>query len=397
MPLFSIVIPVRDRANMLRYALQSVLNQTYGNYEVVVSDNCSSDNTGDVVREFNDGRIRYFRTDKVLPMHENYEFVFSKAKGDWVICLTSRFVMWRKALEIIASVIEEYKPQLINWQYGLYHTDTWFEPKRRNNMVLYPYDKKVTERYSDDALRRMFNLSYHDFDVPQAGYTAYRQDLLKKIKQENEYIFLPPAPDRTSCVAVLGTTPKFYHINMPLMLSGVCGESNGASCIFGQGNEFLKFLSEYKDIEIIKYTPLHINVAINHTADSVLRVKALQPERFSHLELDFVEYFTRCFAEIMNRQVRGLDVKYEKNEIFNKLKLQPIGIRLRVLMKIILKTPLSCFKQMIGPFNDDSKILRYLSYLVTKRQVICGNDAGFSNILEAEHYLNKVLDRDIGN
>jgi len=45
MPLFSILIPLRNRVHLLKYVIQSVLNQYYDDYELIVSDNDSSDDT----------------------------------------------------------------------------------------------------------------------------------------------------------------------------------------------------------------------------------------------------------------------------------------------------------------------------------------------------------------
>jgi glycosyltransferase involved in cell wall biosynthesis len=66
MPLFSIVIPTRNREHLLRYALQSALDQTFEDYEIVVSDNFSDASTYRIVQELADGRVRYVRTDKTL-------------------------------------------------------------------------------------------------------------------------------------------------------------------------------------------------------------------------------------------------------------------------------------------------------------------------------------------
>lgn len=394
MPLFSIVIPVRDRANMLRYALRSVLNQTFNDYEVVVSDNCSADNTPDVVKEFKDSRVRYFRPDRRLPMHENYEFAFSKAEGEWVICLTSRFVMWRNALKVIANVIKEYKPEVINWPYGLYYTDTWLEPQRRNKMVLYhPYSSEVIERSADSALQKMFGLAHHDFDVPQPGYTAYHRNVLRKVKKDYGSVFHLPVPDRTSCVAVLSSIDKFCTINMPLMLSGICAESNGASGLFPQGKEVLKlFTDELKGCELLKYTPFKILLPIAGTTESFLRMKALYPDRFSHLQLDLVRFFVLCYEEIMTSKKNGVNISSMKNEFCSKLHEQPSNVRKQVSRRIPLIN-VSVFLRSFGPLIDNSRIFRYLAHLITKRQVICGKEAGFNNILEAEGYLDCFLEK----
>lgn len=63
-PLVSIIIPTYNRARLLGRAIQSILNQTYPNFEIIVVDDCSSDNTENVVRSFCDERMRYIRHEK---------------------------------------------------------------------------------------------------------------------------------------------------------------------------------------------------------------------------------------------------------------------------------------------------------------------------------------------
>lgn len=61
MPLFSVVIPTFDRANLVRRAIASVLAQTIEDFEIIVVDDGSTDNTGEVVRAFGDPRIHLVR------------------------------------------------------------------------------------------------------------------------------------------------------------------------------------------------------------------------------------------------------------------------------------------------------------------------------------------------
>jgi glycosyltransferase involved in cell wall biosynthesis len=61
-PLVTIAMPTYNRADgFLKQALQSAVSQTYANIEIIVSDNCSTDNTESVVKEMKDPRIRYFK------------------------------------------------------------------------------------------------------------------------------------------------------------------------------------------------------------------------------------------------------------------------------------------------------------------------------------------------
>jgi glycosyltransferase involved in cell wall biosynthesis len=60
-PVISVVIPTYNRANDLKRALKSVQVQTFTNWEVLIVDNHSVDNTDQVVSDFNDSRIKLFK------------------------------------------------------------------------------------------------------------------------------------------------------------------------------------------------------------------------------------------------------------------------------------------------------------------------------------------------
>lgn len=60
-PVFSVVIPTYNRAKIISRAIQSILNQTFGEFELVIVDDGSIDGTGEVIKQINDPRLCYFR------------------------------------------------------------------------------------------------------------------------------------------------------------------------------------------------------------------------------------------------------------------------------------------------------------------------------------------------
>jgi len=88
-PLVSIVIPTYNHANYLRKALQSVLDQTYKNWEAIVIDNHSTDDTKKVINKFNDPRIRYLKIHNYGVIAKSRNAGILSAKGEWVAFLDS--------------------------------------------------------------------------------------------------------------------------------------------------------------------------------------------------------------------------------------------------------------------------------------------------------------------
>jgi glycosyltransferase involved in cell wall biosynthesis len=88
LPLVTIGIPTYNRADdYLRQTLQSALDQTYQNVEIVVSDNCSTDDTESVVKSLSDSRTRYFRHGENIGANENFNFCLEQAEGDYFLLL----------------------------------------------------------------------------------------------------------------------------------------------------------------------------------------------------------------------------------------------------------------------------------------------------------------------
>ena len=81
-PLVSIGIPTYNRASSyLPQALKCAVGQSYSNIEIIVADNCSTDNTEEVVVGFKDARIRYFKHQQNIGPNNNFNFAWQQASG----------------------------------------------------------------------------------------------------------------------------------------------------------------------------------------------------------------------------------------------------------------------------------------------------------------------------
>ncbi|MBT8633216.1 glycosyltransferase family 2 protein [Polynucleobacter paneuropaeus] len=108
--LISVVIPTYNRAEDLHRALQSVINQTYANWEVCVVDNNSTDSTDEVALSFNDPRIRLFKIDNKGVIAASRNFGIRNAKADYIAFLDSDD-WWlphklQKSMELFSSGVD---------------------------------------------------------------------------------------------------------------------------------------------------------------------------------------------------------------------------------------------------------------------------------------------------
>ncbi|KPQ34113.1 MAG: Glycosyltransferases involved in cell wall biogenesis [Phormidesmis priestleyi Ana] len=84
-PQVSVCIPTYNRANILPYAVKSVLNQTYSNFELLICDDASPDHTAEVVAQWHDPRIRYIRHPQNIQRSRNMRSGYEAAKGEYFI------------------------------------------------------------------------------------------------------------------------------------------------------------------------------------------------------------------------------------------------------------------------------------------------------------------------
>lgn len=113
--LVSICMPTYNGERYIADAIQSALNQTYADFELLISDDCSTDLTADIVREFmrRDDRIHYWRNDSRLGLFPNYNECMSQCKGDLIKPFAQDDLLSPKALEIMVSSYTTNKVSLV--------------------------------------------------------------------------------------------------------------------------------------------------------------------------------------------------------------------------------------------------------------------------------------------
>jgi len=107
-PLVSIIMNCYNGEKFVGDAIESILAQTYENWELVFWDNQSTDASADVVKSYEDERIRYFCSDKHTILYEARGFAYAKTKG---------------ALITFLDVDDQWYPEKLEKQVGLFDDD----------------------------------------------------------------------------------------------------------------------------------------------------------------------------------------------------------------------------------------------------------------------------------
>jgi hypothetical protein len=160
LPKVSVMVPTYNQAGMIIRAIRSALDQDYGNVEVVVADDCSSDDTARTVKDFvassGEQRVFYFRNDANLGILRNYHRnLFANATGDWVVNLDADdFFVDRSFLsKAMAAVARDPGIALVFADYCEHDERTGTRIAIRNeDHPAVMTDMDFLDRYADDRI-----------------------------------------------------------------------------------------------------------------------------------------------------------------------------------------------------------------------------------------------------
>ncbi len=106
--LVSIIMPSYNTAKYISDSINSVLYQTYKNWELIIVDDCSTDNTDEAVKPFlSDNRIRYLKNEKNSGAAVSRNYALREAKGKWIAFLDSDDLWEKDKLEKQISFMEK--------------------------------------------------------------------------------------------------------------------------------------------------------------------------------------------------------------------------------------------------------------------------------------------------
>ncbi len=116
MPFFSIVIPTYNRADFLEKTIDSVLQQSFQDFEILVVDDGSTDNTNEIVRNISDSRVHYhFKENEERGAARNYGF--DKSEGEYVVFLDSDDLFSKEHLSTLNEHLAKKQEKFICTRY----------------------------------------------------------------------------------------------------------------------------------------------------------------------------------------------------------------------------------------------------------------------------------------
>lgn len=310
-PFFSIVIPTKNRPQLLKDAIQSVLLQNFSDFELIVSDNHNDSATQDVIESFmNDARLKYVKPVNELNMLDHWEFASKQVLGKYVLILTDRNILSQHALETLYKYIVRY-PKINCFSFG---TQSYDEISNKLNKRHCGTKSKLvntiglienfqTEIWSSSALNQSL-----DYCFPKSINSVYKNEYVEEIRREKGYYFNFPGvstPDYSSFFVNSVRNKQIFYIGKMIMLRQGHKQSNGGKVLLGDMT-YLKSIG--KPDGFTRPEMINLSIVYNFIYNDFLEIFN-SFDKLSELNLNYGNYFTNVFYEFLLKREAGLSIK----------------------------------------------------------------------------------------
>lgn len=344
-PYFSIVIPTRDRPQVMGYCLQSVLDQTFTDFEVIVCDNSLDRPCADVVARFDDKRVRYIVPEKPLGMPDNWEFAVEHARGRFVGVVIDKTVLLPNALQYCFDVLQRTPADIVSWW------SEGFTPKDESvSLDEGTYVSAFAAAppkafYTNAELVRRFSLrmsrshegSHYFFGKICFGF--YSSELLDRIRASAGRIFFPISPDYTSMISALFHAERAIDLGRPLQLSFHLSISNGRNTQINPAAALNYLRSVDPSLDALSQLPVPKLYASTHNlvAFDYVSMQALAPQShpLRHLKLSDCNLILRVLEDLRGIRWPSDDLRHaEYNHVLRFWRGLPFPTQLRCLAAV---------------------------------------------------------------
>lgn len=178
MPPVSIILNIRNGAAFLREALDSVMGQSFADWELIAWDDRSSDDSASIVAEYADPRIRYFLSPEETPLGKARDLAMRQARGEWLAFLDQDDVWLPRKLE--------KQMALAAAGVGIIYGRAMLFDSRRGNL--------------------------HDYDYAHEFQPLPEGDIFAQLFRHACFIAMSSAMLRRSAVAELGAIPESIQV-----------------------------------------------------------------------------------------------------------------------------------------------------------------------------------------
>jgi hypothetical protein len=233
-PLVSVLLPTRDRLEFLRYAVETVVRQDDPDWEIVVSDNDSTDDIAGHVDGLGDERIRYVRTASFVPVTDNWNSALAHSSGRYVVMLGDDDGLMPGYVRRVRELVERFRAPEVIYQGAWLYAYPGVDPAEASGYVQ-PYGyaefmRGATEPFVlDHATRRRMVAAAMGFKVRYGfnmQFSTVSRTLIERLAPQGPF-YQSSFPDYYATNVAFLTAREVVVEPRPLVAIGVTPKSYG--------------------------------------------------------------------------------------------------------------------------------------------------------------------------
>ena len=163
-PLISIVMNCHNGEKYLKDSLNSIINQTYENWELIFFDNISSDRSKKILDQFNDQRIKYYQSEKFINLYDARNLAVEKCNGNFVSFLDTDDMWVQDKLEKQINFIKK------NSNYKILYTNYYV---LKNNEKKIMYKKELPSGFITQKLLDFYGIGINTAFLAKSIFEQY--------------------------------------------------------------------------------------------------------------------------------------------------------------------------------------------------------------------------------
>ncbi|MCJ7825995.1 glycosyltransferase family 2 protein, partial [Patescibacteria group bacterium] len=251
---FSVLLPTRNGGQFLGDCIRSILEDSYEDFELIVSDNANTDETPGILRSFaGDKRLKAVRLETVVSVTDNWNHALSSSSGDYFLMMGDDDFLLPGYFNRMEDVLKKYdNPDCV-----MYNGFIYVMPNSINGNTRSYYDK-VHFKFGPDFAKEGVMPAAMRFSIVRDMYrfrartSLHMQMTLVARKAAAGVpggIFLPPFPDYYALNALLLSAERWVYLPENLVIVGVSPKSFGHFFYSNQQKKGLKYLGIESDFK----------------------------------------------------------------------------------------------------------------------------------------------------
>jgi len=234
-PKISVCIPVFNGEEFIKEAIESVLNQSFEDFEVIIVDNNSTDNTVGIVKQFTDPRIKLFKNDTNIGLIPNWNKAMEYSRGKYIKILPADDLLLPGCLELQAEVLEKDSSKKISLVCGKRNIID------KNGRVMFSrgFAKKKMILSGEKAINRVIRSGGNI--IGEGGAVLFRKEILEKTGNFNSSIFYVLDLDLWFKILLHG---DLYVLPATVSAFRISGSSASVKVVKKQKEDYFNFIKK---------------------------------------------------------------------------------------------------------------------------------------------------------